>query len=352
MHAGFFSRVLCALHILSVIISSSTPRAATHWKLQQQPDGQTLVLPAEEDFAKVASEDPVLSILLAEKYGFGKEGGRTHDEKTEECVKCGIGDDQELRDFDDDPLHCKDYTNDSQYDDLQGIRDREKHPFMPEPEVSLIFKRSESDEVDLDILEYNLRDAVQISPDSLSVLNQVGNFWRVKGSTSLAVECFRKALIINPNHPDVLLNLARVLFNLGYKEDALVLAKQSLDNKSSDQNTWLQHFTLGEIHQAMSRREDAGYHFRQVLDLNPNFQPAERHLHQLGMGDSFSYNATLYTFVIILTLFLLVFVVLYLVTEGFSKGSKSKEVKKLARLTTNGFMDKSKPLRGKKGSSC
>lgn len=66
------------------------------------------------------------------------------------------------RDFDDDPLHCKDITNKSQYDDLQGIVDRLKHPFMPEPEVSLIFKRSESEEVNLDILEYNLRDAMQI----------------------------------------------------------------------------------------------------------------------------------------------------------------------------------------------
>lgn len=177
----------------------------------------------------------------------------------------------------------------------------------------------------------------------MSVLNQVGNFWRVKGSTSLAVECFRKALIINPHHPDVLLNLARVLFNLGYKEDALLLAGQSLDHKNSDQNTWLQHFTLGEIHQSLSRSEEAGHHFRHVLDLNPNFQPAERHLHQLGLGDSFSYNTTLYTLGIILALFLIVFLVLYLVTEGLSKS---------ARPTGNGFLEKNKTPKGKRGISC
>ncbi|XP_071839869.1 uncharacterized protein [Apostichopus japonicus] len=343
MLVNFSLKAIYAFQVLSALITSSTPRAATHWKLQQQPNGQALVLPAEEDFAKVASEDPVLSILLAEKYGFGTDGTRNNENKDGECVKCSEKEEFELRDFDDDPLHCKDITNKSQYDDLQGIVDRLKHPFMPEPEVSLIFKRSESEEVNLDILEYNLRDAMQISPDSLSVLNQVGNFWRVKGSTSLAVECFRKALIINPHHPDVLLNLARVLFNLGYKEDALLLAGQSLDHKNSDQNTWLQHFTLGEIHQSLSRSEEAGHHFRHVLDLNPNFQPAERHLHQLGLGDSFSYNTTLYTLGIILALFLIVFLVLYLVTEGLSKS---------ARPTGNGFLEKNKTPKGKRGISC
>ncbi|PIK42578.1 hypothetical protein BSL78_20566 [Apostichopus japonicus] len=330
MLVNFSLKAIYAFQVLSALITSSTPRAATHWKLQQQPNGQALVLPAEEDFAKVASEDPVLSILLAEKYGFGTDGTRNNENKD------GGG-----------TLMMIPYTvrtsNKSQYDDLQGIVDRLKHPFMPEPEVSLIFKRSESEEVNLDILEYNLRDAMQISPNSLSVLNQVGNFWRVKGSTSLAVECFRKALIINPHHPDVLLNLARVLFNLGYKEDALLLAGQSLDHKNSDQNTWLQHFTLGEIHQSLSRSEEAGHHFRHVLDLNPNFQPAERHLHQLGLGDSFSYNTTLYTLGIILALFLIVFLVLYLVTEGLSKS---------ARPTGNGFLEKNKTPKGKRGISC
>lgn len=342
MHTNFSLKAIYAFQILSAIVTSSTPRAATHWKLQQQPNGQTLVLPAEEDFAKVASEDPVLSILLAEKYGFGTEGARTNNNKDGECVQCSEKE-LEMRDFGDDVLHCKYSTNKSQYDHLQGIVDRGNHQFMPEPEVSLIFKRSESDEVNLDALEDTLRDAMHINPESLSVLNQVGNFWRVKGRTSLAVECFRKALIINPYHPDVLLNLARVLFNLGYKEDALVLAGQSLTHKNSDQNTWLQHFTLGEIHQSLSRSEEAGHHFRHVLDLNPNFQPAERHLNQLGLGDSSSYNTTLYTIVIIATLFVIVFLVLYLVTEGLAKGSGPMG---------NGFLEKCKTPKGKKSSSC
>ena len=29
----------------------------------------------------------------------------------------------------------------------------------------------------------------------MTVLNQIGNYWRIKGNTQLAIECFRKALL-------------------------------------------------------------------------------------------------------------------------------------------------------------
>ena len=132
--------------------------------------------------------------------------------------------------------------------------------------------------------------------------NQIGNFWRIKGNTQLSIECFRTALSISPNNPDVLLNLARVLFNLQYLDDAIHLTRKSLEMQGSDKNTWLQHFTLGEILKAYGHFHEASLHFKHTLDLNPGFQPAEAHLKEMKMTpDS---TITYYTLFIILFLVL------------------------------------------------
>lgn len=75
----------------------------------------------------------------------------------------------------------------------------------------------------------------------------MGNYWRIRGNTYLAIECFRKALSRKTDNADVLLNLARVLYNLNYQQDAAYLARISLQVQSPEQNSWLQHFTLGEV---------------------------------------------------------------------------------------------------------
>ena len=60
-----------------------------------------------------------------------------------------------------DPLHCGKHANKTDYDHLAGITERWKHPDMPEPEVALIFKRAESDHVDMKELEKSLREAIK-----------------------------------------------------------------------------------------------------------------------------------------------------------------------------------------------
>ena len=111
--------------------------------------------------------------------------------------------------------------------------------------------------------------------------NQIGNFWRIKGDTQRSIECFRRALALAPNNSDVLLNLARVLFNQHEFDDALELTQRSLESRAPDQNAWLQEFTIGEIHLARGRHHEAIEHFRHTLDLHPNFPPAIAHLRDL-----------------------------------------------------------------------
>ena len=152
-------------------------------------------------------------------------------------------------------------------------------------------------------------------PKSSQVYNQIGNFWRIKGDTQRSIECFRRALAIAPNNSDVLLNLARVLFNQHEFDDSLELTRRSLQSRAPDQNAWLQHFTIGEINLARGRRNEAIQHFRYTLDLHPNFPPALAHLRELEsesskVADAFagfgigSAAITYYTLFIILLLVL------------------------------------------------
>ena len=139
-------------------------------------------------------------------------------------------------------------------------------------------------------------------PRSWQVYNQIGNYWRIKGNTQMSIECFRKALWLDSKNADTLLNLARVLYNLQYLDDAIYLTKQSLEAQSPDQNSWLQYFTLGEIRKAYGHYPEAIKHFRLTLDLNPGFQPAQAHLREMEANPDAT--VTYYTLFIILFLVL------------------------------------------------
>lgn len=201
------------------------------------------------------------------------------------------------------PLTCGKKVNSTVYDHLKGISERHLHSHIPEPDVAVVFQSTgKSAEVDINDLEQKLRktrqDVEKAGPEqrehAAQVYNLIGNFWRIKGNTQTSIECFRKALSITPNNSNVLLNLARVLLNLQYLEDAILLAWRSLKLHHEENNTassWLQHFTLGQALRALAEHggsephpqhaRQAAAHFQQALALNPGFAPAKLHLREL-----------------------------------------------------------------------
>lgn len=112
------------------------------------------------------------------------------------------------------------------------------------------------------------------------------------------MECFRSALTISHNNPDVLLNLARMLLNLNYMKDAIYLAERSLDHEHPEQSTWLQHFTLAEILEKTGEYERALNHLQLALDQNPSFHPAHLIFQRLGKSP-IPMGSNIYTFLII-----------------------------------------------------
>lgn len=222
-------------------------------------------------------------------------------------------------------LSCGKVVNYTQYDHLRGISNRGEHPHIPEPEVAIMFRKkgASQTEVDMTDLENKLRKLKTETPKSAFTYSQIGNYWRIKGNTQLSIECFRKALAISPNSPDILLYLARILFNLQYLDDAVFLTRSSLAMQSNEESSWHQHFTLGEILKAYGHYEEASLHFQQALRLNPGFHRAEAHLRD--MEGSPNPSITQYTVFIILFLIMgVVFGVITSMESSYDEGTEGK----------------------------
>jgi tetratricopeptide (TPR) repeat protein len=127
-------------------------------------------------------------------------------------------------------LDCGKAVNFTYYDDLIGVAQRNVHPNSPEAEVAYLFLKKKGAKslknFDIDALERRLKKAKREKPRSVQLYNQIGNFYRIKGDARLSIECFRKALAVSPTNAEVLLNLARVLFLLGYLDDAINLTRR------------------------------------------------------------------------------------------------------------------------------
>ena len=149
-------------------------------------------------------------------------------------------------DLDDEVLDCGKPVNFTYYDHLVGIQNRASHLHIPEPEVANLFKKKSKKgaDVDIDSIERRLKKSKREKPKSVEIYNQIANFWRIKGDTQASIECFRRALAVSPNNAEILLNLARVLFNLQYLDDAIFLTRRSLEVQPPDQNAWQQHFQV------------------------------------------------------------------------------------------------------------
>lgn len=133
---------------------------------------------------------------------------------------------------------------------------------------------------------------------------------------------FRRALSISPTNADTLLNLARVLFNLQYLDDAISLTKRSLEVHPPDRSAWRQYFTLGEIFKAYGQLSDSILHLKQALALHPHYEPIRRLIAEAEKIE-FASNTTamqFYTGLIIVILSLVVLLMVAVMLKTRSSG--------------------------------
>uniref|UniRef100_A0A182Y7R7 Uncharacterized protein n=1 Tax=Anopheles stephensi TaxID=30069 RepID=A0A182Y7R7_ANOST len=236
-----------------------------------------------------------------------------------------------------DVLDCGKPVNFTYYDDLIGVAQRYSHPIAPEPEVAYLFLKKKGPKslknFDIDALERRLRKAKSEKPRSVQLYNQIGNFWRIKGDARQSIECFRGALAMSPTNAEVLLNLARVLFNLQYLDDAIHLTRRSLEVQPRDRSAWRQYFTLGEIFKAYGHFQESVNHLRQALELYPQYEPIKK-----AIADVENISASsLHIFTIIIIVFL-VMCVLYVILSSNESNQNSHELEQKATRHFNRAM--------------
>lgn len=166
-------------------------------------------------------------------------------------------------------LKCSPVANETQYDFLKGIKRRRKLKGIAEPELITIFDRT--GQIDMDALRTKILKMKKKKLNGVKLYNRIGNYYRIIGNAHQSIECFRKALVIEPHNSDVLINLARLLLKLKFYDDAIFLTRKSLEYIRSDRSPWLQHYTLGEILKTNGYLDEAELHIEYTLKLKPNY---------------------------------------------------------------------------------
>ncbi|XP_047111478.1 uncharacterized protein LOC124788289 [Schistocerca piceifrons] len=339
-----------ALYILSFHVLQSNSRTSTLWKLNAE-EGKIMeashfpgivTLPDVNSDSRIADSDRIFNIITSTIH-FGKSWTKqsmeyyctdcqgmnyapndiSNNKQTEKVnnktnpTRNDWSSNRNTVDLDiDEKLDCGKPVNFTYYDNLVGVANRHNHPHVPEPQVSLIFKKRSTKNIEFDVnaLERKLKKAKREKPKSVQLYNQIGNFWRIKGDAQKSIECFRRALAVSPHNAEVLLNLARVLFNLQYLDDAIYLTRRSLEVQPPDKNAWQQYFTLGEIFKAYGHYQEATLHLRHTLELKPDFQPAVAALKDMeSLPDT---TIHVYTLLIIICLVLGVLLVILSSMDG------------------------------------
>ncbi|XP_022915946.1 tetratricopeptide repeat protein 17-like [Onthophagus taurus] len=316
------------LYILCLEVLSINSRTSSMWKLNYDEDKIVEVNPFQQILSisyddkalqEFGEDDPIFGIITSTVYiehSWIKQGVEYY------CTRCTQQNQSSknwTRNIDikteqeniDEVLDCGKPVNFTYYDNLVGILNRNKHPNVPEPRLDLILTKSKKTgkglEFDINALERRLKKAKKEKPKSIHLYNQIGNFWRIKGNSRKAIECFRRALAVSPHNAEVLLNLARVLYTLQYLDDAIYLTRRSLEVQPPDKGAWLQYFTLGEIFKAYGQHQDAIVHLRHTLELKPGFEPAQLALKEMEETPPDPLHT--YTLVIIICLILAVLLV-------------------------------------------
>lgn len=112
--------------------------------------------------------------------------------------------------------------------------------------------------------------------------------------------------------------MARLLLMLQYLDDALFLARRSLELQAQDRSAWQQHFTLGEILKSYGHHQEALLHFKHTLELRPDHSGAQEALRDL---ESLLSGTGLHVCTLLIIIFLVLGVLLVMLSSFESEDS-------------------------------
>lgn len=117
-------------------------------------------------------------------------------------------------------------------------------------------------------------EATQISRFPALAYYNLGNAYVTKKDLENAAKAYQKALQFKPDYLQAMVNLANVVAMMGDFENSVNIFSGVLKLDSNHINT---HYNLGLIYmRELNRPKDALYHFKRVLEINPNVPQADQ----------------------------------------------------------------------------
>ena len=128
------------------------------------------------------------------------------------------------------------------------------------------------------------RRALELNPNHVDALNNLGNVLRERGQLDQAVVCYRRALELNPDSPTTYYNFGTALSDQGLLADAMACYRRALALKPDYPDA------LNNLGFALKRQQaldEAAACYRRALELKPDFAECRLNLAvlQLLRGD-------------------------------------------------------------------
>ncbi len=117
--------------------------------------------------------------------------------------------------------------------------------------------------------------ALLINPESPEVLNNLGNALKEQGNLQKATEVYKKALVLKPNSADICYNLGTILEDQGFSEIALELFERALINKPDFAEAYN---SIGNALRVKGDLVASISNFEKALQIRPQFAEASNNL--------------------------------------------------------------------------
>jgi tetratricopeptide (TPR) repeat protein len=135
------------------------------------------------------------------------------------------------------------------------------------------------------------RRALKLSPDEPDVLHALGVLSSQVGRVQEAVELIGRAIVVRPQAAHFHANLGEVYRRDGQMQEAVAHYRHAL---SLDPLSAQAHNNLGEAFRALGRADEAERHYRQAIKLQPEFAEALNNLGELCRESGRSEEALLH----------------------------------------------------------
>jgi Tfp pilus assembly protein PilF len=122
--------------------------------------------------------------------------------------------------------------------------------------------------------------AVALNPREFKYLENLGRALGIMKQPNRAIDAYQRALAISPGAFSINYNLGVVLYDVGRFQDAALAYNRALHCRGGE-GDYRAHFNLGNALLQLGRRSMAEYHFKRALQIKPAYEKARNALESM-----------------------------------------------------------------------